>query len=176
MKRLQKLAILLDLGDAMKNQGSWCGETHYQKAAYFLQELLKVPLDYEFVLYKHGPFSFDLRDELTALRAYGLVKQEFASHKYRPKLLPSENSANFREKFPKTRSETEGKISFVANKLRDRGVYELEKLATALYVTLSSEDASIQQRANAICKVKPHIPSNEALAAIEELDGIRAEL
>ena len=42
MKRLQKIAILLDLGDAMKYQGSWCGETHYQKTAYFLQELLKV--------------------------------------------------------------------------------------------------------------------------------------
>src|SRR6266545_4036200 len=64
MKRLQRAALLTELVEQMRAHDSWCGETHLQKATYFLQELLDVEMDYDFVLYKHGPFSFDLRDEL----------------------------------------------------------------------------------------------------------------
>ncbi|MCL6557372.1 MAG: hypothetical protein K6U74_00970, partial [Firmicutes bacterium] len=63
---LKRKALLLSLVKAMESQGSWCGETHIQKCSYFLQAMLGVPLGFEFILYKHGPFSFDLRDELTA--------------------------------------------------------------------------------------------------------------
>ncbi len=48
----------------MKNGGSWCGETHVQKCVYFLQQLLKVPMEFNCIMYKHGPYSFDLNDEL----------------------------------------------------------------------------------------------------------------
>lgn len=66
MKRLQRDAVILSLIENLRAKGSWCGETHIQKATYFVQELLRVPLEFEFVLYKHGPYSFDLSDELTA--------------------------------------------------------------------------------------------------------------
>ena len=69
MERLQRAAVLLSLIEQLKDRGSWCGDTHIQKTTYFLQELLKVPLGFEFILYKHGPYSFDLEDEITALRA-----------------------------------------------------------------------------------------------------------
>ena len=62
MKKSQRDAVLLSLVGEMINKGSWCGETHIQKAAYFLQVLLEVPLEFDFILYKHGPFSFDLSD------------------------------------------------------------------------------------------------------------------
>ena len=64
MTRLQRVAVLTKLTEKLHESGSWCGETHLQKAAYFLQELFNVLLVYEFILYKHGPFSFALRDEL----------------------------------------------------------------------------------------------------------------
>lgn len=69
MDRLKRGAILVQLVRELRENGSWCGETHLQKGTYLLQELTKVPLGLEFILYKHGPFSFDLRDELTGLRA-----------------------------------------------------------------------------------------------------------
>jgi hypothetical protein len=69
MKRQKRDAILLELIDKLERRGSWCGETHIQKATFFLQEMLRVPMDFGFILYKHGPFSFELRDELTAMRA-----------------------------------------------------------------------------------------------------------
>jgi uncharacterized protein YwgA len=60
MDRLRRAAILTRLIEQLRNGGSWCGETHVQKATFFLQELLNVPLSLDFILYKHGPFSFDL--------------------------------------------------------------------------------------------------------------------
>ena len=73
MERIKNITILLQLIESLRKNGSWCGETHIQKAIYSLQQLKGVPLNFNFVLYKHGPFSFDLRDELTAMRADGLI-------------------------------------------------------------------------------------------------------
>ena len=64
MDPIKQKAIILKLLDSFKKHGSWCGETHIQKSAYCLKEIAGVPLDYEFILYKNGPFSFDLRDDL----------------------------------------------------------------------------------------------------------------
>ena len=75
MDRMAK-AALIELIEKLRQEGSWCGETHVQKAVYFLQNLMGVPLQFDFILYKHGPFSFDLRDELTALRADGILRLE----------------------------------------------------------------------------------------------------
>jgi hypothetical protein len=67
MNRLSQDAVLVGLARRLYEQGSWTGETHIQKAAYLLHELLAVPFDFAFILYKHGPFSFDLR--VTARRS-----------------------------------------------------------------------------------------------------------
>src|SRR5712692_9118533 len=101
MRRLQRIVILADLASRLGKYGSWCGETHLQKATYFLQELGKVPLGYSFVLYKHGPFSFDLRDELTAMRADGLLELR-PQPPYGPSLVPTERASEFARRFPKT--------------------------------------------------------------------------
>ena len=68
-------AILLDLAAQLREHGSWTGETHVQKAAYFVQELLGVPSGFRFVLYRHGPFSFDLRASLNKLEAWAAFRQ-----------------------------------------------------------------------------------------------------
>lgn len=46
MKRLQRDAVILSLIENLRSKGSWCGETHIQKATYFIQELLRVPLEF----------------------------------------------------------------------------------------------------------------------------------
>ena len=61
-------ALLAELIEKLQENGSWCGETHVQKCAYFLEDLLGVPVGCEFVLYKHGPYSFDLHDALIEMK------------------------------------------------------------------------------------------------------------
>src|ERR1700679_4231265 len=89
MNRLQRAAVLLTLLAALKQRGSWCGETHLQKSVYFLQELLGVDLGFPFVLYRHGPYSFEISDDLTALRADLLLNLKLRLP-YGPSLEPSE--------------------------------------------------------------------------------------
>jgi len=69
-----------------------------------------------------------------------------------------------------------GHIAFVVNHLANRGVKQLERVATALYFTVTTNDALIDERAAKICEVKPHITPDDARKAIEEVDGWRREL
>ena len=64
MKQNIRRAAISRLVEVMRAIGSWAGETHVQKCVYFMQGLLEVKMEYDFVLYKHGPYSFDLHNEL----------------------------------------------------------------------------------------------------------------
>jgi hypothetical protein len=59
-------------------------------------------------------------------------------------------------------------INFVAERFADKSVRELEKLATALYVT---KDRNIERilRAQQIVALKPHVPIAEANAAVQAM-------
>ena len=176
MKRLQRDAVLLSLVESLLDKGSWCGETHIQKATYFLQELTNVPLGFDFILYKHGPFSFDLRDEITAMRADGVLKLEPKPYPYGPSMLPGENSQALKRRFPKTLKKHDRKIEFIANELHSKGVAELERLGTALYVTLeSSKRESVKVRASRVHCVKPHIAIEEAVEELKHVDAMKEQ-
>jgi len=175
MNRLQRAAVLTALADELRKRGSWCGETHLQKTAYFLQELLGVALGYQFVLYKHGPYSFDLHDELTALRADQLLELRPQPYPYGPSLLPTAASADFRARSPRTLGACRRELDFTADKLADKGVAELERLATALFVTREMPDGDAEARARRINQLKPHVSLDEARAAVAAVDRISRE-
>ena len=69
MEPLQRWEIISRLVRTMRQKGSWAGETHIQKCVMFLQELLGIRMGYDFILYKYGPFSFELRSDLVQMRA-----------------------------------------------------------------------------------------------------------
>jgi uncharacterized protein YwgA len=176
MERLQKAAILTELADRLRREGSWCGHTHMQKATYFLQDLLGVPTGFEFILYKHGPFSFELSEEMTALRADYLIEFDHKSPGYGPGLVPTQTSAELRSRYPVTLAKHAREIEFVARAFGTKGVTELEKLATALYVTREqAEAADIAKRANRLHELKPHVNLADASAAIQEYERIAME-
>src|SRR5216684_353159 len=114
LNRLQKAALLTDLADKLVSKGSWCGETNIQKATYFLQELVNVPTAYDYILYTHGPFSFDLRDELTELRADGLLKLEIRQRPYGPRWISTPASQEIRQQYPKTLDKFQKQLNFIA--------------------------------------------------------------
>lgn len=177
MNRLQRVAILTSLADKLRERGSWCGETHLQKATYFLQELLDVPLEFEFILYKHGPFSFDLRDELAAMCADALLKLKPHAPPYGPTIVTTADGKVIQERFPKTLNRHQTSIDFVAQKLGDRGVSALEGLATALYVAREAgTDAAVAERVKMLNALKPHIPAEQARAFVEEVGHIAGEV
>lgn len=174
LNSMQRDAVLLSLMDEMKAKGSWCGETHIQKSVYFLQELLKVPMGFEFILYKHGPYSFDLTDAVTAMRADFLL--EYKTHPpYGPSHHTTESGKNFLNRYQDVVERYKERMQFVAEKLGKMGVAELERQATALFV-IFNENCDADSRASKIIELKPHIKIDQARDALENVDSMIKEV
>jgi hypothetical protein len=172
MKHSQRAALLTLLNREMLNRGSWCGETHIQKATFFLQDLLKVDADFEFILYRHGPFSFDLRDELSSMQAEDLLELAMRREGYGPTYVPTPFSETFLERFPKTTARYLEQIKFVAAELGDKAVAELERLATAFFILDREGILEVRPRAQRLVELKPHISLPEARFASEQVDSL----
>jgi len=172
MNRLQRAAVLLTLLEALKQRGSWCGETHLQKSVYFLEEMCRVPLGFAYVLYHHGPYSFDFSDEITALRADLLLDLK-PKPPYGPTIVLGENAQRLLANFATTIRRYEPQITFVAENLGSSRVVDLERLATALYVTRqSSPPADEGRRAASLHEIKRHISMEDAHQAIRQIDAM----
>ncbi len=175
MNDTQREVLVLDFVRRFKDKGSWCGETHIQKSMYFLQEFMNVPLDLNYIFYKHGPYSFDLNDLLTALRGNGLV--EIRSHApYGPHLHATASAAGYLALYSVTIARYQAAMDFVAEKLAQKNVAELERLSTALYVRLQSPNGAHAELAEEMNKLKPHVGIHDALEALQQVEAFKAEL
>jgi hypothetical protein len=172
MKKSQRFALLTTLNREMLRRGSWCGETHIQKATYFLQELLGVDLGLEFILYRHGPFSFDLRDELLSMQADQLLELAIRQAGYGPTYVPTEFGSKFAERFPATLGRYSEQVRFVANEMGNKGVMELEKLATAYFIADREDIRDHDERAQRLVDLKPHVSLADARRATDSVDEL----
>jgi uncharacterized protein YwgA len=177
MERLERMAIILKLVNHLRTAGSWCGETHVQKAAYLMQDLLHVPSGYRFIMYKHGPYSFDLADELNIMRDIGLLELRPQQPPYGPRYSVTELGHKHQERYAKTLAKFDRAIQRTAEAIGDQAVGKLERLATALYVTerqTEHHDGSVKARAEYLNRLKPHVSIEMATQAVEEIDSLIA--
>lgn len=170
MSNLEQSSLILSLAVALKQNGSWAGETHIQKGGYFLTNLLAVPTGVNFILYKHGPFSFELRELLTDMEALGFIKWNSVPP-YGPSISEGQFAAQLRAKFAGLATQYEPQVNFVARHLGHRNVANLERLATALYVT--EEGYQGPSRVTRIVELKPHVEVLLAEKAVEEFERIK---
>jgi hypothetical protein len=168
--------VLVGLARRLHDRGSWGGETHLQKAAYLLHELGGAPFDFDFILYKHGPFSFELRDELGTMRADRLVEREVQVQPYGARFVVTDRGEELEKRFARTMERYGPALDWVADRLGDRGVMELERLATALWLTRElRETSSVEERAGRLHQVKPHVSISDAAGAVREIDEMLAQ-
>ena len=173
LNRLQRSSLIIGLINRLKKKGSWCGETHIQKSIYFLQALTEVPMEFDFIIYKHGPFSFDLRDELTAMRADGLIENIARPAPYGPSLSPTESGNQIHGFFPKTTQKYDMQLYFTAEHLGDKSVAELERMGTALYISMKNKKKGRKERAEEIHKLKPHVQVEDACDAVKKVEEMQ---
>lgn len=169
MNNTQKLVLLTRLIGELQARGSWVGETHIQKAVYMLQELTGLRLGYPFVLYKHGPFSLELREELNDMRARGLLDLTPKPAPYGPSYSVTDSGKALEERFPNTLGRHETFVTFVADLVGDRSASELERLGTALLLIVRSKEGSDQELAGELHGIKPHVTELQALDALAEM-------
>ncbi|MGH2902805.1 MAG: hypothetical protein ACRDK7_04370 [Solirubrobacteraceae bacterium] len=176
MNRLAQDAVIVGLARRLREHGSWTGETHLQKATYLLRELLKVPFEFDFILYKHGPFSFGLRDELSTMHVDQLIDRETQSSGYGPRIVITERGLEIEQRFQRTMARYEERLEWIAARLGDRGAADLERLAIALWVTRQmNRDASVQDRAGAIHELEPHFSLETVEGPVEQVDRLIGE-
>jgi uncharacterized protein YwgA len=167
MSPLQGFAIVLSLVENLRDRGSWCGETHIQKAAYLLEEVMGVPLDFGFVLYKHGPYSFELKDQLDQMKAMGLLKVVPQPYPYRPRIEEDKSAEVLKKMYAKTADAYREQVTKVADFLNAKGVAELERLATAVYVIKETgNELSAEAQAEKLREYKPHVEGIMAESAV----------
>lgn len=174
MNYLERASVLLSLTDELKRVGSWCGETHIQKTTFVLQELFNVPLGFRFILYKHGPYSFDLADIITEMRADEFIQIE-SRHPFGVSISLVPHAKLIFDICPEPREQHLPAIKFVAKRLGPFGVTDLEKLATAFWVTKECPQCPPGERANRISQLKPHISMEESRRAITDMDALRTD-
>ena len=176
MNSQEQKAVLLELLNTLKNNNSWCGETHIQKATFCLNAIADVPINFNFILYKHGPFSFDLRDELSLMSSDEMIDIAINPYPYGPSLNITPKGEKYLKRFPKTLKKNKEKIDFIGEVLGSKGVAELERLATALYITTHHKEiGGVPERATFINNIKPHISIEEAKDAVKNVDGLLAK-
>ncbi len=174
MKRLARAAVLSTVADRLREHESWAGETHIQKAAFFLQVGLGVPLGYNFILYKHGPFAFDLREDLGGFAADRLIAVRPQSPPYGPRLETTENGRALQARFPKTLAAHAPAVETVAAFLGSRGVGDLERLGTALLLLREDTHGDDDRLASEMTRLKPHVSHGTARDAVCEVRAFLA--
>ncbi len=176
MKRRQREAVVAAIDQRLAAEGSWCGETHLQKAVYFLQTLLDVPTDFDYILYKYGPFSRELRAELASMRADGFLELVPQPQPYGPTLAVTPAAEQqLVARWPKTLRRYATALDYTAEQLSDLGVSDLERLATALWVRREISAASPQEQASRLHEIKPHVSLTEAAEALEQVEAMEGE-
>jgi uncharacterized protein YwgA len=171
MNENSRRAVVVMLLKSLRDNASWGGETHLQKATYFLQDMFKVPSEYHFVLYKHGPFSFDLRDDIGEMRAEGLIEMEIQDPPYGPKLMVTDFGEQYLVNFPRTTGKYRDKAELVAEQLGGKTVIELEAIATAFYVINQNKEMGEEgNEVENMRELKPHITEDEAEDALGIVD------
>lgn len=175
MNRLVQEVVLIGLSRRLAEKGSWAGETHLQKATYLLSELRNVDFDFDFILYKHGPFSFELRDELQEMHSGGLIRSYVQNPRYGPRLLATNEGKNLESLLADSAERYSDSLEWISDALGSRGVMELERLATAMWMTRNL-GGSVKDRAEAVVEVKPHIRIEAATNSVEEIDSLLVEV
>lgn len=175
MNENDRSTIILSLAKSLKENRSWCGSTHLQKAVFFLQQLTGVDLGYNFILYKHGPFSATLRDEVSMLLGNYFLVMIVDEEPYGPKYQVSDFGKGILKDGKDFLENYKAKIEYVARLLGGEGISGLERLGTALYMIKTYPDWDDTKRSEKIHELKPHISIEKATESLSQVHGFIAE-
>ena len=168
MTTSREMILVGGIVDRLTKAGSWCGETHIQKTAYVAKALRALPLESEFILYKHGPYSFDLNKSLNHMSARSVLLLELRgnygpSYRLNEAMWAALNRAS--SNFFSTVVDT---VEEICQRLARKNVAELERVSTAVFVNANFSALSSSDKIKKFVELKPHVPRELAQVAFEE--------
>jgi uncharacterized protein YwgA len=155
--------LILETVKGLRNQKSWTGRTHVVKTLFLAAQ--KADLPFEFVLYKHGPYSFEVDEELESMLSYDAVEKD-AIGGYGPQLRVGEGAV-FVEDQVVSASALDA-IRKATQYVSSRNVSELEALATTVWLMTPGQPNERAELVSGLIKLKPHISQPIANKAYDE--------
>jgi uncharacterized protein YwgA len=165
MISFKRHALLLRTVECLQESGSWTGRTHLQKALFLVKAAGRIRVPHHYVLYKHGPYSFEVEQELATMRSYDAICADQLLPGYGPTLQPSKNRG-FVLKAGKLKQAESREIRRVCRFVNGRNVADLERLATAAWVLTQERITNNDGAAARIHELKPHISVDSAKDAL----------
>ncbi len=169
----QKQNRVAELLGQMVAEGSWAGKTHIQKTLYLFQMLFEEPADdgYRYILYRHGPYSFELDEDLAEMEFVGMIRR-IARPPYGPQYQVEATAMSEWMKRLALKPDPKGvELAYAARTISRRSVRELEALATIAYVESKLDSQSDQElKASILYRVgelKPHLTGTELERAFQ---------
>ena len=169
MDQMERRALVCLLVREMGQTDSWAAESHIQKCVHFLQEMWNVPVGYKYILYKHAPYSFDLRRELAVMRARFQLDLK-SRYPYGPSFIlgiRGELNLGLVAKYGDA-------VQFVATELSVERMDVLERMSTALYVKRKNPQLTDMAAAHRVNELQPHVKIPQATDAIDELHKLES--
>ncbi len=168
--QFDKHALILAVVEGLKQQGSWTGKTHVQKALFLLDASGALQIPFQFVLYKHGPYSFDAEAELEQMKSYAALDSKTVEG-YGVVLSPGANASYVKRLHPLPGADQEA-VDFVCRSVGRKTVAELEPLATAAWIRTREAVVEPDAVVERLRQLKPHVGIREAEEADREVRRI----
>jgi uncharacterized protein YwgA len=168
MTTSKEMIVIAGVVNRLRKLGSWAGETHVQKTIYIAKSVFGLPLDAEFILYKHGPYSFDLNKNISHMLSRGILVST-PQGGYGPSLDVNEAMLAALDAASGGYLRTvKSQFEPACKQLAKMKVAELERVATAVYIHLNYPNLSQMARHAKLSELKPHIDRDTAVLAFEE--------
>lgn len=162
MDKIDQKAIIALLIEKMNTGKLWASPFFLQKAVFLLQELYKIPLEFNFYIYKHAPFSNELQDTLNQMRIDDIIKVE-TNHLKPGNLIINNNGKQILSKLKKG---PENEINSVINIMNEYPTSSLDHLTSAIYICTSSIQFG-KSKSNMLRHCNPFISKKESIQVLK---------
>lgn len=171
MDRLWQARLVSDVVEALRENESWTAESHVQKCIYMVKELFGTEVPFRFVPYKHGPYSFELRDEIGRLLSTRVLVSEPA-RPYGPRIRTRSDSVHLRRQLERVNHGLSDQIVFVAGKIGKMSASDVGLLATGILVLKEQDSRQVSSR-EPLVRFRSLKPAVEEETCIEYISKAR---
>jgi len=178
MDTLNRYACVLSVIKSLQKTTEKVNETKIQKTMFFIEEIFPEIDVYEFIMYKYGPFSFDLRDDLGHMVAKKFLRT-IDREPYGTQISEDDLSKQLEMQYSENYLKIKPYSDFIAEKIGGKGIHDLEAIGTALFIIQIKDkeiqNITLQNKIKLFDIFKPHIDEKIAIDAIEEVKTILEE-
>jgi uncharacterized protein YwgA len=167
-ERWNQYGIIAELASRLTDVSPQFGKTVLQKLVYILQEVYKVPCDYDYILFNYGPYSDGLAEDLSFFTSMEGVRVEWSKN-LGYEISPARRTDHFRERAQVFLEQYQDKITEVIRIFGGMSARELELRSTVIYVS-KEKSMDKESLASRVKEIKPHFSEYDVKSAIKELE------